>query len=86
MGQIWCAVVVRVARRGRTDENCDVIVSAKLTRPAPVARRTRILANMPSRASKLTRQKAASLSVVDSWCAPLRSVLLEAAGPILRRA
>ncbi len=28
----------------------------------------RILANMPHRASKLTRQKAAGISVVDSWC------------------
>lgn len=36
----------------------------------------RILANMPQRACKLSRQKAASLSVVDSWCvahAPLCS-------------
>lgn len=28
---------------------------------------------MPNRAQKLTRQKAASLSVVDSWCAASRA-------------
>ena len=42
-------------------------VSCAHSRP-PCRARTRILANTPAKALKLPRHKAASLSVVDSWC------------------